>query len=441
MELKISHISLHPFVDALEAAELLKEMVKEERPELMILPDFNKDNQYRAVVLEQFYTERLGKLYGVERVWKQPPCMVIEIHGPAIQGFCNRAVRFINPFAPPAQERNSPSDSLQWFLDAQKREKTEPVHPWKEFLQENPPAKIEQTLNEHIMGQEEMTAAVADFLYYHALRQLHPQLPPRPLLITGPSGCGKTEVWRKVSALYGNLFPVKIIDGSSLSCDGWAGSFKVSSFLDDKLIEVGILVVDEFDKLVRPKFSSGGGNVSLDMQAELLKLMEGDYRISEQKKDTGKTTKRMGFVMAGAFQELQQRKEDSSASRHIGFCAQQAAQLSEEAEILENGDFIRYGVMPELMGRIAVRCQVKPLSDQVYLNIIKGPHSRVTQLTKVLEQYGVDVSEMIPDREILELIAQSNQCQTGVRWVSAQVENRILERIREGGLFPVPTAA
>lgn len=61
---------------------------------------------------------------------------------------------------------------------------------------------MEQELNKRIFGQPELTKAVADFLYYHALRQLHPELPQRPLLISGPSGSGKTEVWRVASRLY-----------------------------------------------------------------------------------------------------------------------------------------------------------------------------------------------------------------------------------------------
>ena len=148
----------------------------------------------------------------------------------------------------------------------------------------------------------------------------------------------------------------------------------------------------------------------------------------------------MGFVMTGAFSQLQKDKQTAEAPRAIGFCAQ-SLPTTAQSEALENEDFIAYGVMPELMGRIAVRCEARQLSDQVYLDIIRGPHSRVTQLSSVLAQYGVNVSGIISDGEILSLIAQSKHCRTGVRWVAAQVENRILERIREDGLFPPAAAA
>ena len=439
MEFEFTHVSWHLYADEKETEDLLRDLLTQQRAELMILRDFKDPKQFRGVVLEQFYTDRLERLYGVQRVWKQDGCVVLDIYGSSLQGFCNRLIRLMNPARP--APKPTTDEAMQWFLDMEMAQKPEPVNPVKAFLQNNPPVKIEQSLNERIMGQEAMTAAVADFLYYHGLRLLHPQLPPRPMLISGPSGCGKTEVWRKVSELYGNIFPVKIIDGSNLSCDGWSGNFKVSSFLDSKMVEGGILVVDEFDKLVKPKHSSRGENVSYDMQSELLKLMEGEYRLTKDKKDTGVTTRRMGFVMTGAFAELTQRKQTAGVEKSIGFCAAPALQAKVEDAVLENEDFIAYGVMPELMGRIAVRCEAKQLSEQAYLDIIWGPHSRVTQLSKVLSLYGVDVAGEVTDEEILELIAQSKHCRTGVRWVATQVENRILERIREKGLFSSAAAA
>ena len=256
MEFKFEHVSLHIFADEQQTLALLQDMVDGQRSELMILRDFENPQRFHGVVLEQFYTQRLERLYGVERVWKNGSCMVIDIRGSSLQGFCNRLVRLMNPASPAPKE--SADKDLQWFLDMDFQPKPEPVHPVKAFLREHSPASIARLLNAHVMGQEAMTAAVADFLYYHGLRFLHPQLPPRPLLVTGPSGCGKTEVWRKVSELFGHIFPVKIIDGSNLSCDGWAGNFKVSTFLDAKMVEGGILVVDEFDKLVKPKYSTKG---------------------------------------------------------------------------------------------------------------------------------------------------------------------------------------
>jgi ATP-dependent Clp protease ATP-binding subunit ClpX len=306
------------------------------------------------------------------------------------------------------------------------------------FLQDNAPAQIEEALNERVIGQPQLTKAVADFLYYHALRQVHPQLPPRPMLISGPSGSGKTEVWRVAKKLYGDLFPMEIIDGSALTCDGWAGSQKLPTYITPQMAKGGIVVVDEFDKLTVPRISSSGSNVSREMQSQFLKLMDGEYHIIQNRKDTGITSHAMGFVMVGAFEALRGQKTAPAPKRvaPIGFCPvpQQAAPAVEVpvAAELRDEDFIRYGIMPEIVGRIATKCATAPLSQEACLGIIRGPHSRIAVLADVLKGYGVEERELISDEEILSLLRTARSNQTGFRWVSAQVENRMLERIRQG---------
>jgi ATP-dependent Clp protease ATP-binding subunit ClpX len=146
----------------------------------------------------------------------------------------------------------------------------------------------------------------------------------------------------------------------------------------------------------------------------------------------------MGFVMVGAFESLWISKEQPATMPHIGFCADTPAP-AENANIpaiLTDEDFIAYGILPELVGRIAVKCATKPLSDEAYMDIIRGPHSRVAAIEQVLKQYGTEVADVISKEELRQMVATSKSNRTGVRWVSAQVENRLLEAIREHGLFP-----
>ena len=70
------------------------------------------------------------------------------------------------------------------------------------------------------------------------------------------------------------------------------------------------------------------------------------------------------------------------------------------------------------------------------MNIIRSSHSRVAAIEKVLMQYGIQTSDVISLEELRDLISKSKSNRTGVRWVSAQVESRLLEAIREQGLFP-----
>lgn len=306
----------------------------------------------------------------------------------------------------------------------------------RDFLERYSPEKIERALNQYIIGQSELTRAVADFLYYHALRQLHPELPQRPLLISGPSGSGKTEVWRAAGKLYQKWFPIRVADGSNLSCNGWAGNYKINTFVTTDIAWGGILVVDEFDKLTKPKYSSSNTNVSIEMQAEFLKLLEGEHHIMDGKQTTGITTRQMGFVMVGAFESLRARKEAEAEppARTIGFCQAEEPRAKPISMTLTDEDFIAYGVMPELVGRIAEKCSTRELTTEGYIKIIKNPHSRVGMITQILKQHGVDVSDVISDEALRKLIATSRNNKTGVRWVSAQIERNLLEKIRKGGL-------
>ena len=104
-------------------------------------------------------------------------------------------------------------------------------------------------------------------------------------------------------------------------------------------------------------------------------------------------------------------------------------------ETLTDEDFIAYGIMPEIVGRIAVKCQARHLSDSVYMDIVKGPNSRVAQLSEVLRSYGVAVADVISAQSLSELISASRANHTGVRWVSAQVESRLLEAIYDRGVY------
>ena len=222
-----------------------------------------------------------------------------------------------------------------------------------------------------------------------------------------------------------------------MSCEGWAGNYKIDTYLNPAFAQGGILIVDEFDKLAKPRHSGAGDNVSHEIQAEFLKLVEGEYHITERKKQTNATTKMMGFVLVGAFEPLWIKKEQPKAVPQIGFLLDAPQATAEAAPaVLTDEDFIAYGILPELVGRIAVKCATKPLNDEAYWDIIRGPHSRVAAIEQVLKQYGTQVTDVISHEELRQMVATSRSNRTGVRWVSAQVENRLLEAIREHGLFP-----
>lgn len=314
---------------------------------------------------------------------------------------------------------------------------------YRQFLSQYTPKQIKEELNERIIGQEELTRLAADFLYYHALRQLKPELPPRPMLISGPSGTGKTEVWRVIKKLFGEIFRIEIVDGASMTQEGWKGSNKLSSHIDKEISDGGILIVDEFDKLSKPQYEAGGSNVAASMQSEFLKLLEGEYVKKDIDKkiagmvrfDTAPTpsqtkinTKKMGIVLVGAFEDIKVKRQSC-----IGFGNVVISQSIFVQDITDE-EYIDFGVLPELVGRVAMKVTTNQLSDEEYIQIIHNQYSRVSTIINAFKEFGVDLSGLINDDEVRELIKRSKSNKTGVRWVSTQIENKILESIRENGV-------
>lgn len=299
----------------------------------------------------------------------------------------------------------------------------------EEFIDSNSPESIEEELNKYVIGQPQLTQMVADFAFYHALKQRHPELPPRVILTSGPSGSGKTEVWRTLSKMpFGKIFKIEIADSSKITSEGWSGGYKINSFLSKDMAD-GIIVFDEFDKLTRPRHSSNNENVSLSLQSEFLRLMEGDFVLKDTRRPLKNfETAQMSIALVGAFEDIRNNKLESANTKTIGFNSTEPTVRTDYN--VSPKDLIEYGVMPELVGRISEICTTKFLDDTEYLKIIKSQHSRVGNITKVLQGYGVSIDEVISDSDILRLIKISKDNSTGVRWVSSQVEYKLLKAMR-----------
>ena len=440
MENSIVGFRCLPFADKNILEKVRKELTEHRSREMVLYRDPDDATWCHALVHKAWYTEALADSCSIRRKENQGPLMRLSMRSTAYNAY----QRYLNKLlsSEPSKRADFSFDSLfgEWDGRILVEEDCDgdDISPAERFLQEQTPAAIEEALNRFVLGQPELTRAVADFLYYHALRQTCPELPQRPLLICGPSGSGKTEVWRTAKKLYGDVFPIQVIDGSNITCDGWAGSNKISTHVTTDLADGGILVVDEFDKMARPKHNSKDENVSLDIQGEFLKLVEGEYQIIQNKKPTGKTSAAMGFVLVGAFESLRRQEEEAEVPRvrPIGFLAGNPVTRPPMKTKLTDEDFIAYGIMPELVGRIAVKCTTRELPLEVAIAIVRNPHSRVSRIARTLESRGLPVAAVMSDAELEVLIRTARKNRTGMRWVSAQVESRLLESMRTQGLRP-----
>jgi len=311
-----------------------------------------------------------------------------------------------------------------------KEQETEKIERIKEFLKSHPPSRIEAELNECILDQPSLTKNVADFLYYHALKHIHKNLPARPLLICGPSGSGKTTIWYTIQNIYSDIFKVKIIDSSNLSQDGWSGTNKISNYLTRDSSNT-ILVFDEFDKCASPQITSAGRNVSADIQSEFLKLIESNEYTVTSKGEIEYTTSNLSCVFVGAFESVREEKTKPTSSA-IGFCSQ-IPEMQKYNGINRN-DLLDFGVLAELLGRISLICQTRPMSKEQCVNIIRNSKSRVNAIASLLEENGIDAWSNLSDEVILKIIEESNIEKFGVRNVISKIETIMLRGIHEHGL-------
>lgn len=439
MENSIVGFRCLPFADENILEKVRKELTEHKSREMVLYRDPDDKTWCHALVHKAWYTEALAASCTIRRKESQGPLMRLSMRSSAYNAYQRYLEKLLSPEPGKSADTSFASLFSEWddTILVEDDWEEDGASPAEQFLQEQTPASIEEALNKFVLGQPELTRAVADFLYYHALRQTCPELPQRPLLIAGPSGSGKTEVWRTAKKLYGDVFPIQVIDGSNMTCDGWAGSNKISTHVTTALADGGILVVDEFDKLARPKHNSKDENISLDIQGEFLKLVEGEYQILCNKKPTGRTSAAMGFVLVGAFESLRGGEvEEAPRVRPIGFLAGNPVTRPPMKAELTDEDFVAYGIMPELVGRIAVKCSTRELPMEVAMAIIRSPHSRVSRIAKTLESRGLPVAAVMSDAELEVLIRTARKNRTGMRWVSAQVESRLLESMRTQGLRP-----
>lgn len=206
------------------------------------------------------------------------------------------------------------------------------------------------------------------------------------ILIYGSTGTGKTEILKRISRLYN--IPIVIEDATALSETGYQGR-KITDMLEDlclaanndiELAEKGILVIDEFDKLAEKSGDSQSHVSRLGVQRSLLKLLDGTlFYFDDKKFDTSKLT----VVGLGAFTGIT---------------------IGDDYKQLTTDDFMKYGIMRELIGRFSKTIAMNPLSKEDIIKILKesdfSPLNTYKKLFDMLE-VNFDFSD-----EFIEYIAE-----------------------------------
>jgi len=314
------------------------------------------------------------------------------------------------------------------------------------------PAEIKGFLDDYVVGQDRAKKILSVAVYNHYRRVMAPpvkdgvEIQKSNILLIGPTGTGKTLLAETLARFL--KVPFAIVDATAFTEAGYVGE-DVENILARLLqnadynlaaAEKGIVYIDELDKTSRKQDSP---SITRDVSGEgvqqaMLKILEGTLanvppqggRKHPQQRFIEVNTKDILFICGGSFDGLDKIIEKRLRSSSIGFGAEvkrkKDRKIGELLRLIEPDDLLKFGLIPELVGRLPVVCSLDELDATSLVSILTRPRNALSkQYQKMFQLEGIDLS--FEEDALQAIAAKALKLNTGARGLRAVLEEKMLD--------------